>query len=230
MSEKAMMLRKLSLICGILSSLLYVCSDILGGLLWEDYDFTSQYISELSAIGSPSRLIIIPLYIVYNILMTVFALGIWGFDSRKRTLRVIGVLLVGYVVAGFVGLYFPMHPGESATTLSNAMHQISAGVTVIFILLSLVFAATAFGMQFRLYSLGTILIYLLLGALPFLGVAQIEAGQPTPWVGVVERIMVYGYMLWVAVLAIVLLHAEKDSGSNSGTDIEAIKSTKTYLK
>ena len=76
----------------------------------------------------------------------------------------------------------------------------------------------------------SILIYLLLGALPFLGVAQIEAGQPTPWVGVVERIMVYGYMLWVAVLAIVLLHAEKDSGSNSGTDIEAIKSTKTYLK
>jgi hypothetical protein len=56
-----------------------------------------------------------------------------------------------------------------------------------------------------LITLGIILMYLVLGALTFLGVAQVEAGEPTPWVGLVEHTMVYGYMLWVAVLAILLL-------------------------
>ena len=70
--------------------------------------------------------------------------------------------------------------------------------------------ATTLGLRFRFYSIGTILVYLVLGILPFLGVAQVEAGQSTPWVGLVERIMVYGYMLWVLILANVLLRSEKD--------------------
>ncbi|MFW9943809.1 MAG: DUF998 domain-containing protein [Candidatus Sifarchaeia archaeon] len=116
---------------------------------------------------------------------------------------------MGYVVAGLVGLFFPMNPDEPTTALTNTMHQIIAGVTVLVILSSLGFAATAFGKQFRFYSLGTIIVCLLLGALPFLGVARVEAGEPTPWVGLVERIMVYGYMLWVAMLTIALLRKDK---------------------
>ncbi len=210
MEETTGRLRKLLLFCGILSSLTYVCTDLLGGLLWSNYDFTSQYISELSAIGAPSRSFVVSLYVVYNILVTAFALEILRFAGRKRVLRITGGLLIGYMIAGAMGLFFPMYPSEAATTLSNAMHQTLAGVTVIFILLSLGFGATAFGLRFRFYSIGTILVYLVLGALPFLGVAQVEAGQPTPWVGLVERIMVYGYMLWLALLAVILLRAEKN--------------------
>ena len=32
-----------------------------------------------------------------------------------------------------------------------------------------------------------------------------QPNLPTPWVGVRERINIYGYMLWMAVLAIALL-------------------------
>ncbi|MFX1416578.1 MAG: DUF998 domain-containing protein [Promethearchaeota archaeon] len=209
MVETTKRLRRLSLICGIISSILYFCTDMLGGLLWDNYDFTSQYISELSAIGAPSRAFVISLYSVYNALVAGFALGVWESAGEKRALRITGCLLIGYVVAGLVGLLFPMNPDEPTTALTNTMHQIIAGVTVLVILLSLGFAATAFGKQFRFYSLGTILVYLLLGALPFLGVAQVEAGEATPWVGLVERIMVYGYMLWVAVLTIALLRKDK---------------------
>jgi len=45
------MVRKLLLICGILSSLLYVGTDILAAMLYEGYSYTSQSISELGAIG-----------------------------------------------------------------------------------------------------------------------------------------------------------------------------------
>ena len=35
-------------------------------------------------------------------------------------------------------------------------------------------------------------------------VERVAAMKPTPWLGVVERVMIYGYLLWVAVFAIAL--------------------------
>ena len=51
------MLRTLLLACGILSSVLYVTTDLLGGLTYEGYSFSAQTISELGDNGkrrSPS--------------------------------------------------------------------------------------------------------------------------------------------------------------------------------
>jgi hypothetical protein len=79
-------------------------------------------------------------------------------------------------------------------------------VTVLLILLSIGFGAIAYRKRLRLYSIGTLVILLVLGVLSFfLGSSQLAAQEATPWLGVTERITVYGYMLWVAVLAIVLL-------------------------
>ena len=43
------------LVCGILSSLLYVAMTIFVAMQWEGYSSISQTISELSAIGAPTR-------------------------------------------------------------------------------------------------------------------------------------------------------------------------------
>jgi hypothetical protein len=42
-----------------------------------------------------------------------------------------------------------------------------------------------------------------------LQIGKMEANQPTPWMGITERISIYAIMLWVAVLAIGLLRAQK---------------------
>jgi hypothetical protein len=47
--------RKLSLICGILSSLLNVAMNIVGAVRYEGYSSVSQTVSELSAKGDPTR-------------------------------------------------------------------------------------------------------------------------------------------------------------------------------
>jgi hypothetical protein len=57
--------RQALLVCGLLSSLLYIATDILGGLRYDGYSFTSQAISELAAIGAPSKPFVDPLFIVY---------------------------------------------------------------------------------------------------------------------------------------------------------------------
>lgn len=49
------MVRNILLVCGILSSVLYVGADIVAAMSWHSYSYTSQSISELFAIGSPTR-------------------------------------------------------------------------------------------------------------------------------------------------------------------------------
>jgi hypothetical protein len=41
--------------CGILSPVLYAMSDAVAGMQWKGYSFWDQTISELGAIGAPSR-------------------------------------------------------------------------------------------------------------------------------------------------------------------------------
>ena len=49
------MTRKLLLTCGIASSLLYVAMMVFIPMQWDAYSSGSQTISELSAIGAPTR-------------------------------------------------------------------------------------------------------------------------------------------------------------------------------
>src|SRR5574341_854377 len=88
------MVRKTLLVCGIASSLLYVAINILGALQWEGYSLKSQTVSELSAIDAPSRPLVVPLGIVYDVLMIAFGLGVRQSASGNRALRITGGLLV----------------------------------------------------------------------------------------------------------------------------------------
>src|SRR5574341_2440544 len=96
-------LRKVLLVCGILSSLLYVATDILGAMRWEGYSCASQAVSELSAIGAPSRPLVVPLFLTYSVLVIAFGFGVRASAGRKRSLRVVAGLLVGYGVVCLAG-------------------------------------------------------------------------------------------------------------------------------
>lgn len=207
-------LRKLLLICGIASSLLYFSMDIVAGLLTEGYSFTSQAISELSAIGAPATPMWVPLGFVYAALLIAFGVGVWVIagGQRRRTLSVIGGLLIALAVVG--SLPFPMHMRGDEKTFTDTMHLVIYGLIVPpLFMLSMGLGAVAYKGKkrwFSLYSVGTIVTLLVVGILTGLSAVQIDAQQATPWLGVTERIIVHGSMLWIAVLAIVLLREEID--------------------
>jgi hypothetical protein len=188
---------------GVLSSLAYVAANLVAAMRWDGYSFASQTISELSAIGAPSRPTWVVMGILYDVLLLAFGVGVWRCAHENRRLRVTAGMLLGIVVLGV--LWPPMHLRGSVPTLTDTLHVVFASVVSLLILLAIGFGATVAGKGFRRYSIATIGLLLVFGTLSFLDAPRIAAGLPTPWVGVLERINLGGYLLWVAVLALVLL-------------------------
>jgi len=209
------------LICGILASLIYVGSDVLAALLWGSYSFTAQSVSELRALGSPTRFLLIPILTIYALLEITFGYGIWKVFSQLRALRITATLLIGLGVVDLIAPFFPMHVREGIVhygrTSTDTMHIIVTSVTVFIIFLIIGFGASVNGKSFRLYSYITILVFLICGFLASLDASRIEANLPTPWLGVKERINIYGYMLWMAILAIVLWQKSSSEKSKDST-------------
>ena len=203
------MARKVLLGCGILSSLLYVAANIVGARRWRDYSLASQTVSELSAIGAPSRPSVIPLLTAHGGLVVPFGFGVWESAGGRRGLRVTGVLLVGLGASDLPAPLFPMHRREALArgegSRTDTMHIVVTGLNSLLILLAVGFGSTAFGKRFRLYSIGTILVLAVTGGLTATQAPRVEANLPTPWAGVAERISIGGYLLWQVVLAVALL-------------------------
>jgi hypothetical protein len=200
------MVRKGLLICGMLSSLLYVGMNVFVAMQWETYSSVSQTVSELSAIGAPTRPLWVLLGIAYMSLVSAFGWGVWRSAGRNRPLRLVGGLMVAY---GVIGLFWPpMHLRGDEPTLTDTMHIVFTMVTVVLMLLAIGFGAAAFGNRFRLYSIATIAITVTFGTLAGLNGPRIAANLPTPWVGVWERISIAAFLLWVVVLAIVIFRLE----------------------
>ena len=133
------MAHKVMLLCGILSSLLYIGTDILGAVRYKDYSYTAQTISELSAIGAPTRSLVVPRFLAYAVLVIAFGVGVWRSAGPKQALRIVGGLLVGYEVVSLAGPFTPMHRREvlaaDGVTLTDTLHKLGAMVDTLFILL-----------------------------------------------------------------------------------------------
>jgi hypothetical protein len=209
--------RKALLVCGILSSLVYVAANIFGALRWEGYSLTSQTVSELSAIGAPSRPLVVLLMLTYGVLVIAFGWGVWKSAGSKRVLRILAGLLAGFGIVCLTGPLTPMHQRQvlarGGETLTDTLHILFTIVDVVFIVLLIGFGAAAFGKKFRLYSIATIVVLLLFGALSGMDAPKLAADLPTPWIGVAERINIGVFLLWVVVLALILLRAEKEPGA-----------------
>jgi hypothetical protein len=200
------MVRKFLLVCGIVSPLVYVGAEITASMRWEAYRYASQMVSELMAIGAPTRPFLVVCFTVHNTLAAAFGMGVWASGGRKLTLRIAGILLVAYGLVGEAALLFgPMHLRGSETTTTDTMHIVFTTVIVLLTLFFIGLGAIAQGRAFRIYSMLTIVVLLVFGALAGLQGPRMTTGLPTPGFGLIERVNIYASMLWMLVFAVALL-------------------------
>lgn len=207
------MSRKLLFFCGIASSLLYLAVNIVGPLTYPGYNVVSQAVSELSAIGAPTRPLWIATGILYNLLVLAFAWGVWSSARTNRPLRAVGALLAAFAILGLAAPFTAMQQRGQPFALTDALHIAATSLTVLLMLLAIGFGAAAFGLRFRVYSIATLITHLVFGAWAAAEGPRLAAGEPTPWIGVTERINIGVFLLWVAVLAVALLRLQEKSTS-----------------
>lgn len=203
-------LKRILLLCGIISSLLYTAMNVFIPWLDEGYSSFSQTVSELSAVDAPTRPVWVPFGLLYGILIAIFGLGVRMAAGWRRGLRIAGVLIMAY---GFIGLFWPpMHQREvlaaGGGTMTDTLHIVFTAICIPMMMVAMGLIASSFGKQFRIYTIVSIGIMIVFGAMTGFASPQMEADLPTPWMGVWERISIAAMMLWIAELAIKLLREE----------------------
>lgn len=199
------MLRTTLLWCGILSSILYVVMVVVIGAQWDGYSWMSQTISELSAVGAPTRQVWMIAGAIYTVLITAFGFGVCMSARSSVNLRRAGEAIVVYGSLGLLWPLAPMHARDvlaaGGGTMSDTMHLVLASVSVCLMLIAMLFATTIFDRSFRWFTIVSLVILCLFGALTFLVAPRVGENLPTPWLGLWERINIGVFLLWVAALA-----------------------------
>jgi hypothetical protein len=164
----------------------------------------SQTVSELSAIGAPTRDLWLALMVPYALLAATFAVGIWTAAGTSRALRAAAVCGIVHVVFG--SFWPPMHVRGAEFTFTDTLHIVWTAIVVPLMILQIVFGALAFGRWFRIYSALTIAAMIGFGILTSIEAPNIAVNGPTPLIGVWERIGMAAQMLWIPIFAGMLLH------------------------
>lgn len=212
---KKLLLKSL-LLCGIVSSLWYAVINIIVPAQFAGYSVTSQTISELSAIDAPTRTIWVELCIFYTLLLIAFGLGVGSIASHNKKLRLTAAVIV--IDAIFTAFWPPMHQREviaaGGGTITDTLHYVWAFIHLALVLLMIGFGTVVMGKKFRIYSIATVVVFIIFGILTTQESSGIATAKPTPHIGIWERVNIGAYMLWIAVFAIAHLQAEKIRNSN----------------
>lgn len=204
---------RLLLYCGVLSSLWYTFLNLLVPWFYPGYSSLSFTVSELSAIGAPTRILWVLPGTLYPLLYAALGWGVYFICGDNKKLKALAVLIIGYSI---LNLYWPpMHSREAiaagAKSLSDMLHIAWTIVTVFLFICTMVIGALAFGVKFRIYTIISMVLLVIFGILTSCDTSSLEANLPTPMMGLYERINQYIFFLWVIVLSWQLLQKMKST-------------------
>jgi hypothetical membrane protein len=211
------MTRKGLFVAAIASVVVYGLGDLASGLLYDGYSYKDQWISELSAFGSPVRPLMVTAILIHGLLLLAFGVGVWRIADR-RSLRWVGLLLI---VAGLIGLpthtVFAMSSRWMTAGFNDTMHASLSLAFGLVVFMAVALSAVAYPGWFRLYAIATIPILVGFGAASSVAIQGIEQNF-TPWAGGFERINAYSYFAWLVVLAVTVHRRDQNDVALNSDD------------
>ena len=205
-----MHLTRLLLACGIVEAAFFITMDFVASFwLYPGYDYTAQQVSELSAIGAPSRIFWMTMGFPHAALSFAFALGVRRASAGRTSLTITAVLLALFALNSFIwGWVAPMHMRGEVFSATDTMHIALTIVAVVLMVMFMTVGSASFGRGFRMFSMFTLAAMLIAGGVVGTQVPAIAQGLPTLWMGLVERVSVYAPSLWITGLALMLLRED----------------------
>lgn len=216
------------MLCGIVAAIVYVGTVILGGLLRPGYSHISMAISELVADGAPNRSLLSSLFLLYNVLVSTFGVGLF-LNVNSRTHGRVGGMIgsIALIAVGAAGilmeLAFPQEPGGTAATFSGLMHFVMAGVAsfgtmVAILMMGFWFKGDPELQGYVKYSLISVAIVFISG-----GMTAAAMANHSSLFGLLERVTIFTFILWMFMIGRKM--AQVGENSRQPIHVEVAKST-----
>jgi hypothetical protein len=193
---------------GIVAAGLYVLGDVTSGLIYnadKPYSFIDQWISELTAIGSPVRPMMVGVVVAHDLLLVAFGIGVLRVAGSSRSLRWAAGILIGASAAGLsIHTAFPMSSRWLQGGVTDVLHGATSFAWSMCIIAVVVLAGVGYRGWFRIYSIATAVVMTAFGAASAIAMRSVEQND-TPFAGAFERINAYALMAWFIVLAVLSL-------------------------
>ena len=215
--QKPTKLQTVLIVSGIISSILYLITDITASVIWREYSPVSQTVSELIAVDAPTRWYVAMLFVIYDLSIYAYGIGIMLASNGKRALKIAAFMIIAKEVLGLMAtLFFPIHLRGVEADFSDTMHGILTSAGVFLCMFPAMIAGTvSFKGKFRFYSIITMIVFVVFGILAGLDQPKYALNIPTPMMGVWERINIYGYMLWIVLFSVLLLRRSKENSEQT---------------
>ncbi|HUE97930.1 MAG TPA: DUF998 domain-containing protein [Anaerolineales bacterium] len=222
-------MKKTLMLCGIAAAVVYVGTIILGGFLRPGYSHISMAISELVADGAPNRSLLSSFFLLYNIFVSIFGAGLFLNANSQPSGRVSGMIgSLALILVGVAGilmeLAFPQESGGTATTFAGSMHFVMAGVaslgTMVAILMQAFWFRNIPALKGQVaYSFISVGIVFLSG-----GSSAVAMANHSPLFGLIERITIFTFILWMFVIARKMSQLEEELPQQTSFEIAELKS------
>lgn len=192
---------------GVAAAVVYGLAVAWGGVLWPGYRHLAQPVSDLIAVGAPSKASLDPLFALYNALTAAFGWGLLREFSAgpagptARRGRLGAMLLMAEALAGLLTQAFPEGQGGASVRidLGGALHILCAATSSITSVLAVLWlghalAARASRPWFWRYSLWSAVAIVATGV-----VAGVAVATGWAYAGLAERLTIGGFLAWLVV-------------------------------
>jgi hypothetical protein len=116
------------LACGIAVAVVQIAGDVVAAACYAGYSYVNQSVSELSAIGAPTRSFLVVVGVLYDAFVVAFAVGVWKAAGRMRAMSITAVLLAVFALNGLVWAFFPMQQRGSNMAATDIGHIVGGAV------------------------------------------------------------------------------------------------------
>jgi hypothetical membrane protein len=217
----------LPIVAGLAAPLLYAATVAVFGNLTPGYSHVANAISELNLPNAPMRRAVDGAFVLYNLLLILFALSLRR-SFVERGARVSPLAALFLFLTGLGGLamttLFPVDPVGSEPTFGGQMHLTLAGALSVGTILSVYFFARSLrrdGEWRRLAGFSFFILFVILVSGAF---AAFAAWRSAGVVGLWERVTIGAFLFWIWVIALTLAFTrplEEEDFADEGDEEEA---------